>query len=317
MSTIDAQLTGYLNDAYAIERQALVQMEAAPDIAGDPKLAADFERHRGETERHRDLVRERLEQRGGSPSRVKDLVFEAGGIGFVMFAASQPDTPGKLLSHALSYEHLEQAGYELLLRVAERAGDDETARVAREIGEQERAMAERLEGSFDRAVDASLDALDPDELGEQVTKYLADAHALEQQAIELLQRGGDIAGSTGLARLYDDHLEQSREHARLLEGLLEARDSSPSRLKDAAMKLGGLNWGAFFQAQDDTPGKLAAFAHAFEFLEIGGYEQLRRVAQRAADAEVARVVDSILADERAMAGRLVEAFDEAAFASLA
>ena len=42
----------------------------------------------------------------------------------------------------------------------------------------------------------------------------------------------------------------------------------------------------FFAAQPDTPGKLAAFAHAFEFLEIGGYEQLVRVARRANDDEV-------------------------------
>ena len=33
------------------------------------------------------------------------------------------------------------------------------------------------------------------------------------------------------------------------------------------------------QAHPDTPGKLAAFVYAFEHLEIGGYEQLARVAQ--------------------------------------
>src|SRR5918999_4750628 len=144
MASLDEQLNAYLSDAHAIEEQALPQMRAAPDMAGDPDLAAVFRLHLAETERHEQLTRERLEARGGSPSRLKEAVFKAGGFAFVLFAKSQPDTTGKLVSHALSYEHLELAGYELLRRVAERAGDADTASVARTIGEQERAMAERL-----------------------------------------------------------------------------------------------------------------------------------------------------------------------------
>jgi hypothetical protein len=46
------------------------------------------------------------------------------------------------------------------------------------------------------------------------------------------------------------------------------------------MRLGALNWGGFFAVQPDTRAKLAGFAYAFEHLEIGAYELLRRVAQR-------------------------------------
>ena len=49
------------------------------------------------------------------------------------------------------------------------------------------------------------------------------------------------------------------------------------------MRLGALNWNTFFRAHPDTPGKLAAFAYAFEHLEIGGHEQLKRVALRAGE----------------------------------
>jgi ferritin-like metal-binding protein YciE len=87
-------------------------------------------------------------------------------------------------------------------------------------------------------------------------------------------------------------------------------------MKDAAMRLGALNWGAFFQGHPDTPGKLAAFARAFEHLEIGGYEQLRRVAERAGDEETADVVVQILAQEREAAARIAGAFGEAVEASL-
>jgi ferritin-like metal-binding protein YciE len=317
MTTLDEQLDAYLSDAHAIEEQALPQMRAAPDMAGDPELAAIFREHLTETEHQERLVRERLEARGGSPSRLKEAIFKAGGFAFVLFAKSQPDTPGKLVSHALSYEHLELASYELLMRVAERAGDEQTARIAREIREQERAMAERLEASFDRSVEASLRALDPDDLDKQLSKYLADAHAIEAQAMQLLERGPKIAGDPALARLYAEHLGETREHQRLVEERLAAHDASPSRLKDAAMRLGALNWGVFFQAQPDTPGKLAAFAYAFEHLEIGGYEQLLRVARRAGDEETERAVTRILGEERAMATRLAANWDRAIDATLA
>ncbi len=317
MASLDEQLTIYLSDAHAIEEQALPQMRAAPDMAGDEQLAAAFREHLAETEDHERRTRARLEARGGSPSALKEAVFKAGGFAFVLFAKSQPDTPGKLVSHALSYEHLELAGYELLYMAAERAGDAETAELARSIREDERAMSDRLEASFDLSVEASLRAVDPDDLGEQLNKYLSDAHALEAQAIQLLERGSKLAGDPELSSIYETHLAESRDHARRVEQRLEARGGSPSRLKDAALRLGALNWGAFFGAQPDTPAKLAAFAYAYEFLEVGGYEQLKRVAERAGDAETVQLADRILVDERGMAERVSERFEAALSASLA
>jgi ferritin-like metal-binding protein YciE len=91
-------------------------------------------------------------------------------------------------------------------------------------------------------------------------------------------------------------------------------DASSS--KDAALRLGALNWAAFFRGHPDTPGKLAAFAFAFEHLEIGGYEQLKRVASRAGDTGTVDLVGRILVQERAAADRIAAAFDAAASASL-
>src|SRR4051794_14919650 len=131
--TIEDQLTKYLTDVHALEVQALAQMRAAPGLAGDPALERAFREHCTETERHEALVRERLEAHGAKPSRLEDLLGAVSGKGFVLFARSQPDTPGKLATHAFSYEHLELAAYDLLERVADRAGDAETAEVARRI----------------------------------------------------------------------------------------------------------------------------------------------------------------------------------------
>jgi ferritin-like metal-binding protein YciE len=314
--TLRDQLVKYLTDAHSIEEQAIPQMKAAPGIAGEGSLAQVFRYHLDETERQERLVRERLEAYDESPSKLKDAVMKAGGVGFALFAKSQPDSPGKLVAHALSYEHLELASYELLNGVAERAGDAETAEVARRIREEERAMSDRLEGLFDTAADASLRDKDADDLEEELVKYLGDAHALEAQAIQLLELGPRIAGEPALAKVYADHLEESRSHQAILAGRLEAHDAGPSKLKDAAMRLGGLNWGGFFTAQPDTPGKLAAFAYAFEHLEIGGLEQLRRVAERAGDPETVRVADEILTQERAAAAMIAGQFDRALEASL-
>ena len=163
--TLDDQLTKYLADAHAIEEQALQQLRGAPDAAGDPELAALFREHLAETEGHERAVRERLEARDESPSKLKDLLMRVGGAGFLLFAKAQPDTPGKLVAHAFSYEHMELAAYDLLARVADRAGDRETANTARRIRAEEQRMADRLGANFDRAVDASLREVGRDDLG--------------------------------------------------------------------------------------------------------------------------------------------------------
>ena len=311
MTSFDEQLNKYLTDAHSIEKQALTQMKAAPKIAGDPAIEAAFAEHLTETEGHERLVRARLEARDASPSLLKDTAGTVTGVGFALFAKFNPDTPGKLVNHAYSYEHMELAAYDLLSRIAQRAGDTETAELATRIGREEQAMAKRLAGLFDRAAEASLRDQQPDDLAEQLNSYLSDAHAIEAQAIELLSKGPDIVGQGELANAMEEHLVETHEHQRLIEQRLEARGASPSKLKDAAMRLGALNWGGFFGAQPDTPAKLAGFAYAFEHLEIGAYELLRRVAQRAGDSETVAAAERILGEEHEAARKLHSLFDAA------
>jgi ferritin-like metal-binding protein YciE len=313
---IDTQLTKYLTDAHSIEEQALAQLRTAPDLAGAPQLADAYREHLRETEEHERRVRALLDERGAAPSAVKDTVMKLGGKGFLLFARLNPDTPGKLHAHSTSYEALELASYALLAHVAERAGDGRVAGEARSIEAEERAMRDRLESSCDLAVEASLAALEPDDLRRQLRSYLADAHAIEEQARKLLEKGPELAGTERLAAIYEEHLAETREHEELVRTRLNALGGDPSTLKDAALRLGALDWGAFFTAHPDTPGKLAAFAYAFEHLEIGGYEQLRRVADRAGDDETSQMAQAILAQERGAAERLEGAFGVAADAAL-
>lgn len=313
---LDRQLSMYLQDAHAIELQALVQVQRAPKIAGDEQIAQAFEDHIRETERHQLYVEDRLRARGWRPVPQKDVSAKLSGVGMALFARFQPDTPGKLAAHGYSYERMELAAYNLIEKLATRAQDPETVQTARMIASEEQAMAERLAGSFDRAVDASLRELVPDDLGDQLNKYLADAHAIEAQATKLLEKAPKLADAQELAGAFTEHLEQTHHHSQLLENRLSARGARNSEIKDAALRLGALNLGMFLGAQVDTPAKLAAFAYAFEHLEVAAYELLKRVAARVQDTETIATADEILIQERAAATRIHGLLDLALDASL-
>ena len=314
--TLTEQLTKYLTDVHSIEEQALAQLRTAPGIAGTDELAAAFREHEKETEDQEQRVRALLDARDASPSKLKDVVAWVGGKGMILFARANPDTPGKLTAHAYSYEHMELAAYDLLALFAERAGEAEIVTTARSIREQESAMAERLAANFDGAVEASLAQKGAEDIEEQLVKYLADAHAIEAQAIQLLESGPAIAGEGNLARAFSLHLDETRSQQAALKARLDAHDATPNKLQDAAMRVGAINMGGFFGSQPDTPAKLAGFAFAFEHLEIGGHEQLKRVAERAGDDETVRVVEGIIGEEHAAAAAIRGCFEEAVDATI-
>jgi ferritin-like metal-binding protein YciE len=276
----NGRITTYLRDARSVEDQALVQMLLAPP-----------------------LVTERLRELGAGASLPRNAVMSVGGLGFVLFAVSQPDTSGKLAAHAYSYEHLELAGYEMLAHLARREGDAETEAVATRIGDQEAAMARRIAALFDESTDAALSERPDTDVRARLVRYLKEAHAIEGQARVLLSRARRIGGSV-LRGAYEHHLGQTEEHRRVIEERLRAHHADRSRLRDVALEAGGLNWSLFFQVQPDTAARLAAFAFAFENLEIGSYEQLRRVATRAGDEDTVHAVERILTEEREAAAAL-------------
>lgn len=314
--TTDEQLTKYLTDVHSIEVQALAQLEVAPKIAGGSHLAEAFAEHLEETRVQERLVREALEARGADTSTLKDIAGRVGGWAMIAFARLNPDTPGKLTAHAFSYEHMELAAYELLGRAARRAGDQSVAELAERIAPEERAMAERLAAGFDEAVEASLREKDAEAIESELVSYLRDAHAIEAQALQVLEAGSGIAGFEQLATVFREHLEETREQQQIVEERLRAHDSGPSRFQSTAMRVGGLNIGAFFGAQPDTPAKLAGFAYAFEHLEIAAYELLRRVAERAGDQETVAAANRILVQERHAAERIAGTWDAAIDAGL-
>ena len=115
---------------------------------------------------------------------------------------------------------------------------------------------------------------------------------------------------------YREQLQRAEGHRRLIEECLHAHGAKASALKDAAMRLGAINWTLFLQIQPDTPGRFAAFVFARTQLKIAGYELLLRMAEGAADRATVAMAEQVLAEERAGATRLKSLFDRAVETSL-
>jgi ferritin-like metal-binding protein YciE len=150
------ELVKFLRDAHGMEQQSLQTLEAAIAIAGDPQLQQLYDGHVVETQRHLELLKERLEHYDASRSLLKDLAgrLTAAQLGAGVIADS--DTPAKLVAVAYGFEHFEIAMYELLKRVAARVGDTDTIEMADKILVNERQAAEKLAASYDLALERSL-----------------------------------------------------------------------------------------------------------------------------------------------------------------
>src|SRR5919112_4881589 len=155
-----------------------------------------------------------------------------------------------------------------------------------------------------------------DTIDEQITKYLTDAHSIEEQALAQMRLAPRVAGDVELKRIFAAHERETVEHERLVREQLDARGAQPSTVKDVAGRVGGWGMIVFAKVNPDTPGKLAMHAYSYEHMELAAYELLRRIAERAGDSEVAGMASTIGAQERAMADRLDQRWDAAVAASL-
>lgn len=154
------------------------------------------------------------------------------------------------------------------------------------------------------------------DVNQQLIKYLNDAHAMEMQSMEMLEKAIEIAGDLQLAQLYRGHLNDTRDHERYVKQRLEAMGESPSTLKNLAGKAGAMGLGMLAQAMPDTPAKLAGLAFAYENFEVAAYTMLRKVGEIAGDEETVSMCDRILPSEKQAAAVIEENLDLAVQRSL-
>jgi len=134
------------------------------------------------------------------------------------------------------------------------------------------------------------------------TTGLRNAHALENQAIELLERQvGRLENYPEMSARMQQHIEESRAQAKRLDELLAALDTSASALKDAALSFMG-NMAALAHAPATDEVIKNTFAnYAFEHYEIATYRSLIMLAETVGHADAIRLLGQSLSEEEAMA----------------
>ena len=138
---------------------------------------------------------------------------------------------------------------------------------------------------------------------------LKDLFSAVQQIVKALPKMAKAASSRELAAGFQEHLEQTKEHAQRLEQILSSRKQTIRGPKCKGME-GVLAEGAEMIAEEaDVEVKdagLIAAAQRVEHYEMAGYGTARTYAELLGDQEGARLLALTLEEERQTDQRLSE-----------
>ena len=129
---------------------------------------------------------------------------------------------------------------------------------------------------------------------------LRDLHSAEQQLIKALPKMSKAATNRQLSAGFNQHLQQTKEHARRLEQIFERLDESSRGPKCEGME--GLIAEGDKMAKEDAEDEvrdagLIAAAQRVEHYEIAGYGCARTYAELLGDKSGARLLDTTLKEE--------------------
>lgn len=144
--------------------------------------------------------------------------------------------------------------------------------------------------------------MDRDVLESHFMDWLRDAHAMEQQAETMLTAmARRIENYPDLKRRIEQHIEETRDQARLVAACIERRGGDTSAMKDLAGKAMAGMQGAVGMFASDEIVKGSMLSYAFEHFEIASYRNLIEAARLLGDRETMAVCERILPQEQAMA----------------
>ncbi|QJE73032.1 ferritin-like domain-containing protein [Aerophototrophica crusticola] len=137
---------------------------------------------------------------------------------------------------------------------------------------------------------------------ETLVAYLRDAYAMEQEALSILDRQIQRAGSQPhLADRLRRHRDETEHQAERLEAALHRMGADTSALKTMGAKLSGFVQAALTGMADDEVVKDLMAAYTYEQWEAVNYRIIAVVAEEAGEPEVRRLAEESLAEELAMA----------------
>ncbi len=134
------------------------------------------------------------------------------------------------------------------------------------------------------------------------TTGLRNQHAVENQAIELLERQiGRLENYPEMVERMRQHVTESQEQARRIEELLGSLGTSHSSVKDTVMSfMGNMAALAHVPAGDEVVKN--SFANfAFEHFEIAAYKSLLTLAEATGHSAATSALKQSLSEEQSMA----------------
>lgn len=136
--------------------------------------------------------------------------------------------------------------------------------------------------------------------------WLRDAHAMEKQAESMLESMvSRIETYPDLRARIEQHVSETKNQIVVLEEILDRNDISRSVLKDSMSKMAALGQsiGGMFPSDEIVKGSISGYV--FEQFEIACYTTLVAAAKKAGDTASVPALESILAEEQAMADWLI------------
>jgi ferritin-like metal-binding protein YciE len=131
---------------------------------------------------------------------------------------------------------------------------------------------------------------------------LRNAHAVESQAVELLERQVDaLEDYPDVQSRVRQHLGETRSQLARLEDCLDHLGERRSAIKDVALSTLGNFMAITNSMTGDAVLKNSFASYSFEHYEIAAYQCLLELAELADEAEIIPLLQQNLAEERSMA----------------
>ena len=140
---------------------------------------------------------------------------------------------------------------------------------------------------------------------EHLVAWLNDAYSMEQALVPILENHAeDAKGHSQLQQRINQHIEETRRHASMVESCVKRLGEETSTAKNIMGSIFGNIQSVATGMFDDELVKNALMDYATENFEIASYNAIIIAAEEMGDQETASVCREILRDEEDMASFL-------------